>query len=147
MTDGSVRSVEITRLGLGQYEAVNPRGGTLRFGSGEGGDDEDGDPADDPVELLLTAIAGCTAADVDYITVKRAEPTTFEVHASGTKVRDETGNRMEDIVVRLEVRFPDGEEGDAARAVLPSAVQRSHDRLCTVSRTVERETPVAVEVV
>ena len=142
MTDGSVRSVEITRLGLGQYEAVNPRGGTLRFGAGDGGGDEF-----TPVELLLTAIAGCTAADVDYITVKRAEPTTFGVHASGTKVRDETGNRMEDIVVRLEVRFPDGEEGDAARAVLPSAVQRSHDRLCTVSRTVERETPVAVEVV
>ena len=142
MTDGSVRSVEITRLGLCQYEAVNPRGGTLRFGAGDGGGDEF-----TPVELLLTAIAGCTAADVDYITVKRAEPTTFEVHASGTKVRDETGNRMEDIVVRLEVRFPDGEEGDAARAVLPSAVQRSHDRLCTVSRTVERETPVAVEVV
>ena len=142
MNDGSVRSVEITRLGLGQYEAVNPRGGTLRFGAGDGGGDEF-----TPVELLLTAIAGCTAADVDYITVKRAEPTTFEVHASGTKVRDETGNRMEDIVVRLEVRFPDGEEGDAARAVLPSAVQRSHDRLCTVSRTVERETPVAVEVV
>ena len=142
MTDGSVRSVEITRLGLGQYEAVNPRGGTLRFGAGDGGGDEF-----TPVELLLTAIAGCTAADVDYITVKRAEPTTFEVHASGTKVRDETGNRMEDIVVRLEIRFPDGEEGDAARAVLPSAVQRSHDRLCTVSRTVERGTPVAVEVV
>ena len=117
MTDGSVRSVEITRLGLGQYEAVNPRGGTLRFGAGDGGGDEF-----TPVELLLTAIAGCTAADVDYITVKRAEPTTFEVHASGTKVRDETGNRMEDIVVRLEVRFPDGEEGDAARAVrTPSA--------------------------
>lgn len=142
MTDGSARSVEITRLELGRYEAVNPRGGTLRFGSGEGGDDEF-----TPVELLLTAIAGCTAADVDYITVKRAEPTTFEVHARGTKVRDETGNRMEDIVVRLEIRFPDGEEGDAARAVLPSAVQRSHDRLCTVSRTVERGTPVAVEVV
>ncbi len=142
MTDGSARSVEITRLELGRYEAVNPRGGTLRFGSGEGGDDEF-----TPVELLLTAIAGCTAADVDYITVKRAEPTTFEVHARGTKVRDETGNRMEDIVVRLEIRVPDGEEGDAARAVLPSAVQRSHDRLCTVSRTVERGTPVAVEVV
>jgi uncharacterized OsmC-like protein len=141
MTKGSARSVEITRLDLGRYEAVNSRGGTLRFGSGDGGGDEF-----TPVELLLTAIAGCTAADVDYITVKRAEPTTFEVHASGTKVRDETGNRMEDIVVRLEVRFPDGEEGDAARAVLPSAVQRSHDRLCTVSRTVERETPVAVEV-
>ena len=141
MTDGSGRSVEITRLGLGRYEAVNPRGGTLRFGSGGDSDEFS------PIELLLTAIAGCTAADVDYITAKRAEPSTFRVHVRGDKVRDETGNRMEDLTVTLEVTFPDGEAGDAAREVLPSALQRSHDRLCTVSRTVERGTPVAVEVV
>lgn len=140
MTDENVRTVDITRIRKGLYEATNRHGVKMVFGN-------DNTQNFSAVELLLTAIAGCTAADVDYITVKRAEPTTFEVHASGTKVRDETGNRMEDIVVRLEVRFPDGEEGDAARAVLPSAVQRSHDRLCTVSRTVERETPVAVEVV
>ena len=141
MTDGSGRSVEITRLGLGQYEAVNPRGGTLRFGSGSDSDEFS------PVELLLTAIAGCTAADVDYITVKRAEPTTFRVQVRGDKVRDETGNRMEDLAVTIEIAFPEGEAGDAAREVLPSAVERSHDRLCTVSRTVERGTPVSVEVV
>lgn len=139
MAEGSERSVEITRLGLGRYEAVNPRGGTLRFGS-------DGDEFS-PVELLLTAIAGCTAADVDYITVKRSEPESFQVQVRGDKVRDETGNRMEDIAVRIEVRFPTGDDGDAARAVLPSAVERSHDRLCTVSRTVELGTPVTVEVV
>ena len=139
MAEGSERSVEITRLGLGRYEAVNPRGGTLRFGS-------DGDEFS-PVELLLTAIAGCTAADVDYITVKRSEPESFQVQVRGDKVRDETGNRMEDIAVRIEVRFPAGDDGDAARAVLPSAVERSHDRLCTVSRTVELGTPVTVEVV
>jgi len=69
------------------------------------------------------------------------------VQVRGDKVRDETGNRLEDLAVTIEIAFPEGEAGDAAREVLPSAVERSHDRLCTVSRTVERGTPVAVEVV
>ena len=137
----SERSVDITRVALGSYEAVNSRGGRLRFGSALH-DAEDFTP----VELLLTAIAGCTAADVDYITVKRAEPTSFEVRATGDKLRDGTGNRMENLALTIEVRFPEGEAGDAAREILPSAVQRSHDRLCTVSRTVELGTPVAVEI-
>jgi uncharacterized OsmC-like protein len=138
MAEDGARSVEITRLGLGSYEAVNPRGGRIRFGAK--GDDFT------PVELLLAAIAGCTAADVDYITVKRSEPSEFRVRMSGTKIRDAEGNRLEDLHMTFEVTFPEGEAGDAARAALPSAVERSHDRLCTVSRTVERGTPVTVEV-
>jgi len=35
--------------------------------------------------------------------------------------------------VTFRLKFPDGEGGDAARALLPEAVQRSHDRLCTES--------------
>ena len=36
MAEDSARSVELTRSGLGSYEAVNPRGGRIRFGnSGE----------------------------------------------------------------------------------------------------------------
>jgi uncharacterized OsmC-like protein len=135
----SERSVEITRLSLGEYEAVNPRGGRIRFASGSREEFT-------PIELLLAAIAGCSAADVDYITVKRSEPVTFDVHVRGDKVRDDTGNRLEDIRITLDVRFPEGEAGDAAREILPSAVQRSHDRLCTVTRTVEIGTPVSVEV-
>ena len=41
------------------------------------------------------------------------------------------------------MRFPAGAGGDAARDLLPGAVRRSHDSLCTVSRTVELGTPVA----
>ena len=40
------------------------------------------------------------------------------------------------------IRFPEGEDGDKARTLLPDAVKRSHDQLCTVSRTVELGTPV-----
>ncbi|MYS51784.1 OsmC family peroxiredoxin, partial [Streptomyces sp. SID6013] len=44
------------------------------------------------------------------------------------------------------VTFPDGEGAERARAILPRAVRTSHDRLCTVSRTVEVGTPVTTTV-
>jgi putative redox protein len=95
-----------------------------------------------PVELLLTAIGTCTAADVDILTSRRAEPESFQVTVGAEKIRDAQGNRLTDIVVTFRVAFPDGEDGDKARAILPEVVQTSHDRLCTVSRTVELGTPV-----
>ena len=135
--DGSERSVELVRAGKGVYDAVNARGGRLRLSTGD-------DELFSPVELLLVAIAGCTAADVDFITARRAEPERFVVRARADKVRDEDGNRLQDIQVIFDLRFPDDEGGEAARAVLPEAVRRSHDRLCTVSRTVELGTPIEV---
>ena len=94
------------------------------------------------MDLLLTAIGGCTAVDVDILTSRRAEPEKFEILVEADKVRDETGNRLTDIVVTFRIRFPEGEDGDKARALLPDAVRKSHDRLCTVSRTVELSTPI-----
>ena len=139
MTEESQRHVEISRLRKARFVARNNRGGELEFGEAEDG-------AFTPVELLLTAIAGCTAIDVDYITAKRAEADRFVVSVDAAKIRDEQGNRLTDIVLRFSVDFPDSEGGTAAREVLPSAVQRSHDRLCTVSRTVEVGTPVGVRI-
>src|SRR5665648_1093789 len=129
MSAESHRSVSITRTSAGHYTAVNGQGGTLDFGTGD---------VDDftPVELFLTAIGGCTAVDVDVFTNRRAEPESFMLQVDGDKVRDEGGNRMQELSVTFRLEFPRGEGGDAARALLPEAVQRSHDRLCTVSRTV-----------
>ena len=93
--------------------------------------------------LLLTAIGGCTAVDVDILTSRRAEPEKFEIVVDADKVRGEAGNRLTDIVVTFRIRFPEGEDGDKARELLPDAVRKSHDRLCTVSRTVELGTPIA----
>jgi uncharacterized OsmC-like protein len=65
----------------------------------------------------------------------------------GDKIRDsEQGNRMENLAVEFTVRFPEGEDGDKAREALPRSVKLSHDRLCTVSRTVEIGTPVTTTV-
>jgi len=139
MTDDTLRSVTLERTALGEHVVHNNRGGKLRIVSG-GADDD----AFTPVELLLAAIGGCTGMDVDYIVTKRAEPAEFTVTVTGEKVRDETGgNRMTNLQVTFNIRFPAGPDGDRAREMLPRAVKMSHDRLCTVSRTVELGSPIA----
>lgn len=140
MSDKSERSVSLTRTSTERYVATNVRGGELSFGTG--GDDTDFTP----VELLLVAIAGCTAIDVDMVTTRRGEPERFELSARADKIRSADGNRLENIEVVFRVQFPEGEQGDAARKVLPGIVAKSHDRLCTVSRTVELPTPVATRI-
>ncbi|MCX5205472.1 OsmC family protein [Streptomyces sp. NBC_00237] len=139
MTDNSPRSVTVERSGPGRFTVTNARGGTLSFGIG-------GDSDFTPVELFLAAIGGCTAVDVEAATGRHTEATVFSVTTSGTKVEDEGGNRMTDLQVAFSVAFPDGPSGDRARAILPRAVKSSHDRICTVSRTVEAGTPVTTSV-
>ncbi|MFG2475691.1 OsmC family protein [Streptomyces fagopyri] len=143
MTDDSLRSVSIERTRTGHFTATNVRGGTISFGTGSGPGDGTGFT---PVELLLAAIGGCTAADVDVATARHAEPTEFTVTVTGDKISDGLGNRMTDLTVTFTVAFPDGGPGDRARAILPRAVRTSHERLCTVSRTVEIGTPVTTTV-
>jgi putative redox protein len=99
-----------------------------------------------PTELLLVAIGGCTAIDIDILTSRRSEPESFEIAVGADKVRDETGNHLTNIEITYRVSFPAGEDGDKARAILPDAVRQSHDRLCTVGRTVELPTPIATRI-
>ena len=134
MADGSVhRSVSVERVASGAFTATNDRGGQLRFGTG-------GDTDFTPTELLLPAI------DVDILTSRRAEPDSFGVRADADKVRDAEGNRLTGIVVTYQIAFPGGADGDQARAILPDVVAKSHDRLCTVGRTVEVGTPIATRI-
>jgi putative redox protein len=135
MSNDTERSVELTRTGKGRFRATNVRGRTLDFGEG----------ADDhftPIELLLAAIAGCSAIDVDHLVGKRVDPESFDVSIRADKIRDDLGNRLTDIRVTFDVGFPEGADGVAARERLPWAVAQSHDRLCTVTRTVIVGTPV-----
>ena len=129
------RRVSLERTGRGRLLARNERGATLAVGMGEDDDFT-------PVELLLVAIAGCTAIDVDLITGKRSEPDEFALDASGVKTRDQFGSRLVDLAVDFRVRFPDNTAGRAAEAVLVRAITASHDRICTVTRTVEVGSPV-----
>ncbi len=139
MSDETYRSIELTKIGDARFKATNARGGETFMGTGGL------DPDFTPVELLLAALAGCSAADVDLITAKRATSTRFEVTAAGDKVRDESGNHMSGLRLTFDVVFPDGPEGDAAREFLPRAIEMSRDRLCAVSRTVQLGADVTYE--
>jgi putative redox protein len=131
----TLRTMSIERVGTGRYAATNVRGGRIEFGTGD-------DTDFTPVELLLAALGGCTAIDADVATSRHAEPVRFQVAVRGDKINDDEGSRMENLAVTFHVEFPEGPEGDRARSILPRAVRLSHDRLCTVSRTIERGTPI-----
>ena len=98
------------------------------------------------VELLLSAIAACSSIDVDYVTGRRAQPEAFDVDVDAEKVADEQGNHLDDIVMTFRVAFPDGDGGDAARRLLPDIVRKSHERLCTVSRTIMLGTEITTRI-
>lgn len=131
----ALRSVELERTSLGRYAATNARGGRIELGTGEDSDFT-------PVELLLAAIGGCSAVDVDFITTRRAEPAAMSVQIEAEKLDDEQGHHLGPVTMTFRLEFPQTPEGDAAREVAPTAARRSHERLCTVSRTVMLPTPV-----
>lgn len=133
--------VAVERTSAGTFVARNRRGGEVRFSTGD-------DASFSPVELLLAAIAGCSSIDVDTLVTRRAEPLSFVATATGERDRDEAGaSYATDLSITFDVEFGDGEGADTARALLPDAVRLSHDRLCTVSNTVQRGAPVEMTVV
>jgi len=140
MATGSAhREVTVERIADGRFRVINDRGGQITLGTGNG-------PDFTPTELLLVALGGCTAIDVDTLTSRRAEPEAFQIVVDANKARDEGGNHLTDIEVTYRVAFPPGGPGDEARAVLPDVVKKSHDRLCTVGRTIELGTPIGTRI-
>jgi putative redox protein len=137
MTNDTHRCVSLERLDEGVYLARNGRGGELRFGSKAG----DGFS---PVELLLAAIAGCSAVDLDVVTGRRSPSESFTAQVDAEAIRGPEGNALHDITVTFTVTFPEGPDGDAARVIAPRALRTSHERTCTVSRTIEAGTPVTL---
>lgn len=132
------RQVHVERTQQGRYVATNPRGMTLEFGHGE--------DLFSPVELLLAAIAGCSAIDVDFITSKRCQPDSFQVGVTAEKETDEHGgHKLSQVNVNFQLNFPDTEEGKLAEQIVERSIRQSRDRLCTVSRTVALPTTVTFQ--
>src|SRR5262249_56237064 len=78
------RAVRLERIENGRYVITNDRGGQISIGSGQGIDLT-------PVDLLLAGIGGCTAADVDALTSRRAGPVPFEALVDADKAPDGGG--------------------------------------------------------
>ena len=133
------RTVDLVRTGKARFTATNVRGGTVEMGDGDDG-------VFTPVELLLAALAGCSGLDIDAILGKRSEFEFFGINARADKIRDDDGNHLVNIQVTFDAEFPEGAEGQAARDFLPTAMAKSRDRLCTVSRTVQLGAPVEFRV-
>lgn len=131
------RSVTLTRDTQGHFTVTNNRGGTMTVGTGD-------DESFTPVELFLAAISCCSAIDVDFLTTKRTEPERFSAVAHGDKMKSDVyGNFMDQLRVVFDVAFPDTAEGKRSTEFLPTAIEKSQNRLCTVSRTVAGGVPVS----
>jgi len=124
----------MTRESEGVYTATNAAGDSLTFGHGAG--------LLSPVDLLLAAIAGCSSIDLDAMTSRRAEPTKFDVTATADKTEHDGASVLENIAVEWDLLFPEDDDGDKARARIGAALKSSHEKTCTVSRTVEAGVPV-----
>lgn len=93
-------------------------------------DNSSGDTGPRPTEVLLAAIAGCTAMDViDIMAKKRQVMTAYSVEVSGTQ-REKAPNVFTDITV---VHIVDGDvDAEAVRR----SVELSATKYCTVSAQV-----------
>ena len=136
----SPMNVTLTREAEGVYIARNASGAEYRFGYNV-------DDALSSVELLMVAIAGCSATDVDMMTSRRAEPTKFEVSVDAQKVGGSSPAFLQNIDVLFDILFPEGTDGDKARARIGAALKAAEEKTCTVSRTVSEGSPVTLRAV
>ncbi|WP_210603700.1 OsmC family protein [Brevibacterium oceani] len=128
------RSIELTRIAENHYRATAPNGASVEFGRGEG--------LMSPVELLLAAVAGCSSIDVDTVTSRHTEPTKFDVSATADKLDEDGASRLDNVHLDFDLAFPDDKDGQRADSQIEKLVGLSHDKYCTVSRTVEHPTNV-----
>lgn len=129
--------VEVRRTGSHDFLGVNPRGAEVRIGR------DGAEGAFTPGELLLLAAAGCAALTAEGLLSRRlGESAPQVVHADREKETPEAhefSSVQVDFAVDLSALAPE------QRAALQDAVDRAIERLCTVSRTLERGAKVAVD--
>ncbi|RRO18142.1 OsmC family peroxiredoxin [Saccharopolyspora rhizosphaerae] len=124
--------VEVTRTGEHTFTATNARGAEVAVG-------RDGAPgAFTPGELLLAAVAACSAITSENLFVRRiGEDARLVAHADRTKDTEDE-HKFAEIQVSLEAEL----DGVQDRDKLLDAVQRAVEKYCTVSRSVEESTPI-----
>ncbi|MBB5152718.1 OsmC family protein [Saccharopolyspora phatthalungensis] len=130
--------VEVTRTGQHVFTATNPRGAEVAIGP------EDAPGAFTPGELLLAAIAACSAVTSENLLVRRlGEDAKVTVHADRTKTPEDK-HKFASVQVSLDVDLSGFEDGERGRLV--DAVRRAIEKYCTVSRSVEEGTPIQMSI-
>jgi putative redox protein len=129
--------IETVRNGERDWTVRNDRGAEVRVA---GANDPAAQPSFTPVELLLAALGGCGGLVVDS--------TARAVDHDGLRIVVESASRPEDdgrvgaVRVSYELALPDGDP-DSAEA-LERAIRLTHEKYCTVSRTLEHGARVEV---
>jgi putative redox protein len=104
----------------------------IRTGSGHDivVDNSAGDTGPRPTELILVAIAGCTAMDiVEILAKKRQAMDSYAVDVSGSQ-REQSPNVFTDISVTHII------EGNVETAAVVRAIELSATKYCTVSNQI-----------
>lgn len=133
---GAMSGLDVQRTGEHDFVGRNDRGARVRIGrvGAEG--------AFTPGELLQIALAGCSAVTAEELITRRVgEDSEFTVHADA----DRRHGAHEYDALRVSFDIDLSTVDDATRARLESTIRHALEQLCTVSRTVEKGTPVAVD--
>ncbi|WP_158888294.1 OsmC family protein [Amycolatopsis anabasis] len=128
-------ALEVQREGEHEFVGRNERGAEVRIGR------KGQDGAFSPAELLQIAAAGCSAVTAEELITRRVgADSRFRVEASADR---EGAQELDAVHVRFDVDLSALDAGQ--REALAAAVDRSIERLCTVSRTLKKGIPVREE--
>ena len=136
-SNAPVTNLRVDRVGTRRYVGTSTRGARVEIGSA------DVEGVFTPGELLKIALGACSAMASDF-TVSRRLGDDFDstVHISGDADRETERYPRLDEVYELDMSELDS---DAAERLV-AMVQRSVDKACTVGRTLDSGTEIALEI-
>ncbi|MET9499572.1 OsmC family protein [Streptomyces sp. NPDC006552] len=121
--------IETVRNGDRDWTARNERGAEVRIAPADARTDT---PSFTPVELLLAALGGCGGLVVDR-TARTADHDELRIVVESVS-RPEDDGRVGTVRVSYDLALP---EGDARTETIENGIRLTHEKYCTVSRTVE----------
>lgn len=124
--------IETVRTGYRNWTARNDRGAEVRIAAA---DDPDAQPSFTPVELLLAALGGCGGLVVDR-TARAVDHDDLRITVESSSTEEDDG-RVGKVRVTYELDIPADANGGRAADVFARGVRLTHEKYCTVSRTVE----------
>ncbi len=122
-----------------KMEAVNEEGASLVMDAAKdiGGNDE----GLRPMQLLLSALGGCSAIDVILILKKQKQVIeSFEIEVDGEREKTGDVSLFRKIVLHFKIK------GDIDKDKAERAVQLSVDKYCSVAKTLEPTAKITYKV-
>jgi putative redox protein len=123
----SMQTALLKWVGNEQFESLTPSGHTVAFDS-----DREGNSAPGPMEMLLAALAACTATDVVIILQKKRQPLAgLEVSVSGERAADPPR-----VWTKLEVVYT--LRGALDEKAVRDAIELSENKYCSVAAMLKK---------